>query len=156
MKEYLKREIERGEKLTAMQDRISKAAASGMITMEEKVELDGILLSRANHNDNAPSVRDMVFALAKRVEALEAKHAVAPDPEQPETPEEDNVVKYDEWKPWDGISNKYQYGAVVYHPGTDKLWESIFSGQNTWEPGTLGTERLWREYIKAQNVEVDV
>ena len=45
------------------------------------------------------------------------------------------------WKPWDGISKDYQYGALVTHK--DTIWRSDFKGQNVWEPGTIGTEALW-------------
>jgi len=45
------------------------------------------------------------------------------------------------WQPWDGISNDYQLGAEVTHNG--QTWTSTHPGQNTWEPGTTGTESLW-------------
>ena len=51
---------------------------------------------------------------------------------------------YDDWQAWDGISDKYQYGAIVRHTG--KLWFSNYKGQNVWEPGAPGTETLWVEY----------
>lgn len=142
MKKYLMREIMNGEKLTVMQDRINKAAANGMISMEDKAELDKALHAKANPDDNRPDAYEMVKALEARVKALEEKAGVTVPPEQDET----NQTEYETWKPWDGISNKYQQGAIVYHLGTGKLWESTFAGQNTWEPGTIGTEALWREY----------
>lgn len=167
MKHYLERQIARGEKLTVMQDRINKAAASGMITMEDKEALDTKLLANANAGDNAPDIRDMVVALAARVKALEEQMAEAPaEPEDPETPDEpdapvepDTPVEpeetvYPEWKPWDGISKDYTHGAIVSHNG--KLWESVHIGQNTWEPGTIGTERLWKEYVKPDTTEEEV
>lgn len=144
MKKYLMREIMNGEKLTVMQDRINKAAANGMISMEDKAELDKALHAKANPNDNRPDVYEMVKALEARVKVLEDNAGVTVQPEQDET----NQTEYETWKPWDGISDKYQQGAIVYHPGTGKLWESTFAGQNTWEPGTIGTEALWREYTE--------
>lgn len=47
------------------------------------------------------------------------------------------------WEPWDGLSDKYQPGAIVSHGG--KVWESTYDGQNVWEPGAVGIdERFWR------------
>ena len=143
MKKYFIREIERGEKLTDMQDRINKAAACGMIGIEDKAELDKLLLAKANPGENRPDMYAMLLALEERVKTLEEKNGITIQPEQDET----NPTKYETWQPWDGINDKYQMGAIVYHPGTGKLWKSTFAGQNTWEPGTIGTEALWREYV---------
>ena len=75
--------------------------------------------------------------MSQRIDGLE-KRLAALEGEEPE-PEE-----YEEWKPWDGVSNKYQLGAIVTHNG--KLWESTFNGQNVWEPGAPGTDNLWKVY----------
>jgi len=40
------------------------------------------------------------------------------------------------WRPWDGISDKYQLGAEVTHNGL--TWTSTHVGQNTWAPGVFG------------------
>lgn len=142
MYNIIKNEIKNGRKLTEVNRLIDVAMGAGTITDKQYSELRKEANAAANHNDNQPDLRQMVLDLAARVESLEEKAGVTHEPEQDET----NQTGYETWKPWDGISNKYQMGAIVYHPGTGKLWESTFAGQNTWEPGTIGTEALWREY----------
>ena len=56
--------------------------------------------------------------------------------------------EYPEWKPWDGISKDYQKGAIVSHNG--ELWESVYDGQNVWQPGAPGTENMWVKYTPAE------
>ena len=67
-------------------------------------------------------------------------------PEETETPAAGHVHTCEvhenctaEWKPWDGISKDYAYGAIVSHNG--QLWESVYNGQNVWEPGS--GDSLW-------------
>lgn len=141
MKKYLMREIMRGEKLTVMQDRINKAAANGMISMEDKEELDKALHAKANPDDNRPDVYEMVKALEARVKALEDKAGVTV---QPEPGDDGNTSGYPAWKPWNGYEYFYTGGEIVYHNG--KLWENITTIPNTWEPGADGTSGVWREY----------
>lgn len=144
MYNIIKNEIKNGRKLTEVNHLLNVALGAGTITDAQYSELRKEANDKANHNDNQPDLREMVLALAARVTALEANAGIMTEPEQPE--EGGNSYGYEKWQPWDGISNKYQMGAIVYHPGTEKLWESTFAGQNTWEPGTIGTEALWREY----------
>lgn len=54
------------------------------------------------------------------------------------------------WEPWDGISDKYQYGAVVTYNGKYFL-DVLYGMQNTWEPESPGVdERYWKEISKEQ------
>lgn len=46
-----------------------------------------------------------------------------------------------EWEQPDS-TNPYSKGDKVLH--NDKTWESLVDG-NVWEPGTTGTEALWKE-----------
>lgn len=142
MYNIIKNEIKNGRKLTEVNRMINAAMGAGAITDTQYGELRREASAAANHKDNEPGLREMVLALAARVEVLEKTAGIV----TPEIPDEGNQTEYETWQPWDGISNKYQQGAIVYHPGTGKLWESTFAGQNTWEPGTVGTEALWREY----------
>ena len=80
-----------------------------------------------------------IEALTLRVQELEKK---LQDVDIPEIEEGDPEEKYETWAVWDGVSNKYQLGAVVEHNGV--IYESTFNGQNVWEPGTTGTEALWK------------
>lgn len=130
-------EIKGGRKLTEVNRLINVALGAGTITDAQYRELRKEANDKANHNENQPDLREMVLALAARVAALEANVNITTKPK-----EDDNG--YEEWQPWDGISNKYQIGTIVSHNG--KIWESTFNGQNTWEPGAIGTEALWREY----------
>lgn len=61
-------------------------------------------------------------------------------------PEPPIGVVIEQWTIWDGISDRYQYGSVVTID--QKYYISIFQGQNTWMPGSMGTEKLWKEISK--------
>ena len=131
-----------GYKLADMQRKINKMWVGGLITEEEADRLLLMASGGANTNaerpefvDIAKNLYDKIRKLEARVEALEA---VSGDEEQkPEA--------YEQWEPWDGISDKYQKNAVVAHNGM--LWISHFPGQNVWEPGAPGTESMWVEHI---------
>lgn len=138
MYNIIKTEILSGRKLPEVTRLIDIAMGAGKLTEAQFRELNEAALAAANPNENQPDLRQMVLALEERVKALEEKNGTT----QPDTPEAEG--EYPAWKPWDGIGKDYQPGAIVSHNG--KLWESTFSGQNTWEPGTIGTEALWREY----------
>lgn len=88
-----------------------------------------------------PENIEILKKLAGRVMDLEARVAVLEG--------KGEETGYPAWKPWDGLSNDYQYGAIVSHGG--KLWQSVYNGQNVWEPGTLGAETLWTEYQAQDN-----
>ena len=125
-----------GTPLAEIQDRVKRLYANGDLTtaqMEELLELSQV---KADPETERPEILDMLKSLSERVEALEKKQASNPDT-QPE------IAENEAWKPWDGISNKYQINSVVSHNG--KTWKSVFAGQNVWEPGTPGTESLWVE-----------
>ena len=68
--------------------------------------------------------------------------------EEEETEQE--KVKIEKWVAWDGISNRYQYGAVVKHKG--KYYQNMLQNvQNVWEPGSVGVdERYWKEITKEE------
>lgn len=120
-------------KLTEMQVKIHRMYIRGALTEEQMEQLLNMASGGVNADAERPDVLEMLQSLAKRIEAIEKQIGQEDDPEEHEA-----------WKPWDGISNKYQYGDIVSHNG--KLWISVFHGQNVWEPGTAGTETLWSEY----------
>lgn len=126
-----------GYQLADIQNKAKKLYAMGELTDEQLDELMALSQQNATAEAERPETLAMIQRLTERVEALEKKLAAQDDAET-EQPE------YEVWQPWDGISNKYQKGAVVSHG--DKLWRSVFDGQNVWEPGTAGTENLWVEY----------
>lgn len=128
-----------GYKLSEIQYKAKKMYLMGDITEAQFDELMALASGGANPDAERPEVMEMLRALSDRIDEIEKRIGGGDAP----VPEEE----YEDWKPWDGISNKYQYGAIVRHNG--KLWESTFTGQNVWEPGTVGTESMWREYAAA-------
>lgn len=126
-----------GEKLGEIQEVIKRFYANGDLTVGQMEELIELSQQKADHNAERPETMEMLRSLAERVEALEKKLAS-------DTGTEGEAAENEAWKPWDGISNKYQRYAIVSHNG--KLWQSVFEGQNVWEPGAVGTESLWVEY----------
>ena len=118
-----------GYKLTTMQEKIKRFYLRGNITETEMDELLAMAAVGASTDGERPELLMLIQSLAadvasmkERIDALEGKSV--------------EETEYPVWKPWDGISNDYQYGAIVSHNG--KLWESDFNGQNVWEPGVHG------------------
>ena len=126
-----------GYKLSEMQQKIRKFYMMGNLTEAEMDEL--LLMASAGISADAerPETIRLIQTLAEELEALKVRVSALEGGEEPVQP------TYPEWKPWDGISKNYQRGDIVSHNG--KLWESVFAGQNVWEPGTVGTEALWVE-----------
>ena len=126
-----------GYKLADIQRKVKKLHILGDLTEEQMDELLAMTQKNASADSERSEVLVMIQNLADRISALEERLEAQGDTEA-EQPE------HEDWKPWDGISNKYQPGAIVNHNG--QLWKSVFSGQNVWEPGTVGTEMLWVIY----------
>ena len=136
-----------GYKLLEVQQRIKRLYALGDITEEQMVELLQLAAEGASADAERPSAVEMIMSLAEMVAALEDRLEAlegANDNGGGDDSGEEEQPEYPAWKPWDGISNDYQYGAIVSHNG--KLWISVFNGQNVWEPGVAGTESLWQPY----------
>ena len=134
MYDILKSVISAGDyKLAEIQHKIKKLFALGDLTEEQLDELVALATAGATPDSERPAVLAMLQSLAARIEALEKAQGGATEPSN-----------YEDWQIWDGISDKYQPGAIVNPNG--KLWKSTFAGQNVWEPGTVGTEALWVEY----------
>lgn len=140
-----------GYKLADIQHKIKKMFLLGDITEAEMDELLAMASGGVSTDAERPETLNLIHTLAAEIEALEARVKAlegtddedgnddAVDPEQSAHPE---------WKPWDGLSTDYQKDSVVSHNG--ELWESVFDGQNVWEPGAPGTESLWVKYIPAE------
>lgn len=101
-----------------------------------------------NPSDKEPELKDLYERLESRVSVLEdaVKKLQGGGSEEPEPGE----IIVPAWISWDGISDNYQYGAVVTH--NDKYWQNMLQGvQNTWEPGAVGVdERYWKEITKEE------
>lgn len=135
MYEIIKSVISAGEyKLTEIQHKIKKMYILGDITETQMDELLRLASQGVSFKAERPDVMAMLQSLAARIEALEKN----------KDEEDDIPAEYEQWTVWDGISDKYQKDSVVSH--NDKIWVSVYDGQNVWEPGTAGTENLWVEY----------
>lgn len=140
-----------GYKLTEIQHKIKKLFVLGDLTESQMDELLTMASGGVSTDAERPETLAMIKSLSDRIAAVEARlkalngtdddggNGDAGDSEQP---------VYAEWKPWDGISNDYQHGAIVSHNG--ELWFSNYSGQNVWQPGAPGTEALWVKYTPAE------
>ena len=53
-----------------------------------------------------------------------------------------SIEEYPNWVQPTGSHDAYQKGDKVTH--NEKRWESLIDA-NVWEPGTTGTESLWKE-----------
>jgi hypothetical protein len=62
---------------------------------------------------------------------------------------QDPQDEFPDWVQPTGAHDAYEYGEKVSHllkeDGTKRHWISTFKGANVWEPGSVGTEALWRE-----------
>lgn len=139
----LKNTINSGNyKFLDMQERIARLYAMGNLTQSEMSELLELAAKKANPETERPELLQLILSLFAKVEALTARVKVLEDGNAADDSgaESDD---YPAWEPWDGLSDRYQSGAIVSH--IDKLWESTFPGQNVWEPGTVG-DQFWIPY----------
>lgn len=133
-----------GYKLADIQYKIKKLYVLGDITEEQMDELLRMASGSVSADAERPETLTMIKKLSERIDDLDSRLNILEGntEEEPDVGEESTV--YPAWEPWDGIADRYQYGAVVRH--NDKLWQSIYQGQNVWEPSTAGTESMWIEY----------
>lgn len=131
-----------GFKLADIQYRIKKLYSLGDLTEEQADELLKMSQQYASADAERPETLAILKDLSDRITAIEKKLESVDMPT--DEPADEPTEEYEAWESWNGVSNKYQPGAIVTHNG--KLWKSIHTAQNTWEPGTVGTENLWVEY----------
>lgn len=142
-----------GYKLADIRYRIKKLYVYGDLTEEQMDELLAMASSGVSADAERPETLAMLQSLSDRITTVEAILKVLSgggDGGDTGAGDAESTV-YPEWKPWDGISADYQKGAVVSHNG--ELWESVFDGQNVWEPGAPGTENIWVKYQAPENAE---
>lgn len=138
-----------GYKLEEVQRRIKRLFLLGDITEAEMDELLEMAVAGASADAERPETPALIEVLAEKITALEARvSALESNGNGGNTDNggEEEQPKYEAWKPWDGISKDYKYGAIVSHNG--ELWLSVFNGQNVWEPGAVGTESMWERYVE--------
>lgn len=133
-----------GYKLSDMLNKIKKLYLLGDITEDQLDELISLAGGNVSTYAERPAYDQMLNELVARLETIEKRVDILEKGGEitPDVPD----VNYPDWKPWDGISKDYSYGAIVAHSG--KLWISTFAGQNVWEPGATGTGALWAEYTR--------
>ena len=126
-----------------MQRRTQKIYAMGGLTEEQLDELYSLIAQKANPETERPETLKLIQTLfeqlgllADRVKALESGNSEGGT-------DEGDTEEYPDWEPWNGLSNQYQPGAIVNH--NDQLWQSVYNGQNVWEPGVVD-ERFWIHY----------
>ena len=147
-KGFLENVIKHGKfDLSRVTGMIESGYIDGTYTEEERVELLALRDQYLNPETQAPETLEVLKRMEEKYAVLEEKYSalelrvlaleggeVPTDPVEPE--------EYPEWHPWNGIPGTgYKYGAKVTHNGVK--YHSEYTGENTWEPGVLGTEGLW-------------
>lgn len=132
-----------GYKLADMQYKIKKLYLMGDLEEAQMDELLALAAGGVSTDAERPETLAMIKTLSVRIKSVEDRVKALENGDGAAGPGEEQS-EYPAWEPWDGISTNYQKGAIVSHNG--KLWESIFDGQNVWEPGTTGTDALWVTY----------
>lgn len=145
MYEIVKNVIMSGNfKLADMQKKIDTIWIQGDLKDEQRAELNALMKEYLNPETEMPEALQMCRTLKEEMESLKERvtklenGGVAPEPPA--------GIEVPAWEPWDGISDKYKYGAVVTID--QKYYISTYQGQNTWMPGGMGTEGLWKEISK--------
>ena len=123
-----------GYKLTEIRQKIKKLYLTGDISEEEADFLLAMAAKGVSADAERPPMTEIIHTLAEEIATLKSRvDALEGMTEEP--------IAYPLWKPWDGISKDYAYGAIVSHNGA--LWESVFEGQNVWEPCEVNNT-LWK------------
>ena len=151
MFEIIKSVIENGIfRVSDLTNKIDTLWAESKLSDDERNQLVQMMTDHLNPASEAPELKDMYERLEARVSTLEAEVQALKGEEPGGGEGEPGTVTVAAWEPWDGISDKYQYGAVVTHNG--KYFLNVLQGmQNTWEPESAGVdERYWKEITKEQ------
>ena len=125
-----------GYKLTDIQQKIKRFHIRGDLTEAEMDELLALASVGVSPDAERPAFLILIQTLAEEVAGLKERVRILEGGQAEEG-------MYPAWKPWDGISKDYQLGAIVSHNG--ELWQSVFNGQNVWEP-TKDSMQLWAKY----------
>lgn len=145
MYEIIKQVIMSGSfKLADMQKKIDTLWVQGDLSEEQRMELIALMKEHLNPETETPEQAELYKQILEKYTNLEER--VTKLENGGAAPEPPVGVVVPTWEPWDGISDRYKYGAAVTID--QKYYISIFQGQNTWMPGSMGTEGLWKEISK--------
>lgn len=149
MYEVFKNVIESGNfKVNDLTNKIDTLWAEGRMSDDERAALIASMTDHINPSTEAPElarqismVAEQVAEMKDQIAALIADVATLKNPEGSEegggeeTESDPLTGKIPDWEPWDGISDRYQRGAIVRENG--EYYVNVLSGmQNTWQPGT--------------------
>ena len=123
-------------RLSDMQTKIDTLWVQGDLTEDERNELIANYQTICQTGIRSSRTDRIVKQLLAKYESLDER--VTKLENGGVTPEPPTGVEIPVWEPWDGISDQYQYGAVV--TVDQKYYISVHQGQNTWMPGSMGTE----------------
>lgn len=145
MYDILKLTLQSGNfKYSEIQPRIKRLYAMGDLSTDQLEELLSLAAEQASPDAERPELLILVQNLYAKIAVLEARVTAL---SQAQTSSETaSSSQYPTWAPWDGLSSNYQFGAIVEHNG--QFWQSTYSGQNVWEPGTVDA-RFWTKYTSA-------
>ena len=138
-------------KLEEIYLKIDTLWAEGNLTDEQRNSLKELAQKNLNPSTETPEVLKLCQELKKGLVTLNERVTKLENGGVMPEPPTDVVIET--WQPWDGISDKYKYGNVVTIE--QKYYISCHQGQNTWMPGSMGTEGLWKE-ISKENAEAVV
>lgn len=157
MYEVFKNVIESGNfKVNDLTNKIDTLWAERKMSDDERAALIASMTDHINPATEAPElarqismVAEQVAEMKDQIAALIADVATLKNPEGSEegggeeTESDPLTGKIPDWEPWDGISDRYQRGAIVRENG--EYYVNVLSGmQNTWQPGTAGVDdRYW-------------
>lgn len=129
-----------------VQRRINRTYAMGNIDDTQLDELLALMYEKANPDAERPDVMEMLQAINARLADLAQRVALLESSGSTDGSGEIGS-DYPAWESWDGLSDQYQFGAIVTHNG--KLWISAYKGQNVWEPGVVD-DRFWAPYTPSE------
>lgn len=143
--------------VATLTNKVNMAWANGDITDAEKLELEQMIFRYRNPLTEAPElmqlyrqIRTELATVKSELETIKSRLSTLESGSGTVTAPLETEATVPEWVMWDGISQEYQYGAVVSRNG--RYWIDVLRDmQNTWEPGSVGVdERYWKEITKGQ------
>ena len=132
--------------LSSMSERIETMYLAGRIDGEERLNLIEMMHANADPSKESGDYKALYEALTVKYNELAARVKAIEEQLGGGSQGDETTEESESWESWDGVSDQYQKGAVVVHDG--RIWESVYDGQNVWEPGSPGIdERYWKELV---------